>query len=192
MANLEHQVRVTPKTVFQSGSVGKQFTAMAVMMLVEEGKLSLGDPLSKFLKVPQDWSKITILHLLSHTSGLGDYPEDFSLQKNYTEEDLLKMVTAQKLDFEPGAKWAYSNLGYLTLGLVIHKVTGKFYGDFLQKRIFEKLGMNSTRIINEADIIPNRTAGYRLEKGELKNQEWVSPSLNTTADGSLYLTIEDM
>lgn len=192
IANLEHGVKVTPKTVFQSGSVGKQFTAMAVMMLVEEGKLSLGDPLSKFLEVPQDWPKITIRHLLGHTSGLGDYPENFSLQKNYTEEELLKMVTAQKLDFEPGAKWAYSNLGYLTLGLVIHKVTGKFYGDFLQKRIFEKLGMNSTRIINEADIIPNRAAGYRLERGELKNQEWVSPSLNTTADGSLYLTIEDM
>ena len=162
------------------------------MMLVEEGKLSLGDPVSKFLKVPATWSKITIRHLLTHTSGLGDYPEKFSLQKDYSEEELLKMVTAQTLDFEPGEKWAYSNLGYLTLGIVIHKVTGQFYGDFLQKRIFEKLGMNSTRIINEADIIPNRAAGYRLEKGELKNQEWVSSSLNTTADGSLYFTIEDM
>ena len=192
IANLEHGVAVTPKTVFQSGSVGKQFTATAVMMLVEEGKLSLGDPVSKFLKVPSTWSKITIRHLLTHTSGLGDYPEKFSLQKNYSEEELLKMVTTQTLDFEPGEQWAYSNLGYLTLGLVIHKVTGKFYGDFLQERIFKKLGMSSTRIINEADIIPNRAAGYRLEKGELKNQEWVSPSLNTTADGSLYFTIEDM
>ena len=78
-----------------------------------------------------------------------------------------QLLLAQELDFDPGDKWAYSNLGYLTLGLVIHKVTGKFYGDFLQKRIFEKLGMNSTRIINEADIIPNRAAGYRLEKGEV-------------------------
>ena len=191
-ANLEHGVKVTPTTVFQSGSVGKQFTAMAVMMLVEEGKLSLGDPVSKFLKVPASWPKITIRHLLTHTSGLGDYPETFSLQKDCTEDELLKMVTAQELDFEPGDKWAYSNLGYLTLGLVVHKVTGKFYGDFLQKRIFEKLGMKTARIINEADIIPNRAAGYRLEKGELKNQEWVAPSLNTTADGSLYLTLEDM
>jgi CubicO group peptidase (beta-lactamase class C family) len=192
MANLEHGVAVTPKTVFQSGSVGKQFTAMAVMMLVEEGKLSLGDPVSKFLKVPSSWSKITIRHLLTHTSGLGDYPDKFSLQKDYSEDELLKMVTAQELDFEPGDEWAYSNLGYLTLGLVIHKVTGKFYGDFLQERIFKKLGMTSTRIISEADIIPNRAAGYRLEKGELKNQEWVAPSVNTTADGSLYFTIEDM
>jgi len=192
MANLEHGVAVTPKTVFQSGSVGKQFTAMAVMMLVEEGKLSLGDPVSKFLKVPSSWSAITIRHLLTHTSGLGDYPEKFSLQKDYSEEELLKMVTTQELDFEPGEKWAYSNLGYLTLGIVIHKVTGKFYGDFLQERIFKKLGMTNTRIINEADIIPNRAAGYHLVKGELKNQEWVAPSVNTTADGSLYFTIEDM
>ena len=192
LANLEHDVKVTPKTVFQSGSVGKQFTAMGVMMLAEEGKLSLGDPVSKFLTAPPTWSGITIGHLLTHTSGLGDYPESFSLQKDYSEDELLKMVTAQTLDFAPGEKWAYSNLGYLTLGIVIHKVTGEFYGDFLQQRIFKKLGMNRTRIINEADIIPNRAAGYRLEKGELKNQEWVSPSLNTTADGSLYLTLEDM
>jgi CubicO group peptidase (beta-lactamase class C family) len=192
IANLEHGVKVTPKTVFQSGSVGKQFTAMAVMMLVEEGKLSLGDRISKFLKVPSTWSKITVRHLLTHTAGLGDYPEKFSLQKDCTEEELLKMVTAEELEFEPGDQWSYSNLGYLTLGLVIHKVTGEFYGDFLQKRIFKKLGMNNTRIINEADIIPNRAAGYRLEKEELKNQKWVAPSLNTTADGSLYFTIEDM
>ncbi|HZE14005.1 MAG TPA: serine hydrolase domain-containing protein, partial [Chthoniobacterales bacterium] len=126
IANLEHDVKVTPQTVFQSGSVGKQFTAMAVMMLVEQGKLSLGDLVSKFLKVPPTWSKITIRHLLTHTSGLGDYPEKFSLQKDYSEGELLKMVTAQTLDFEPGEKWAYSNLGYLTLGIIIHKVTGEF------------------------------------------------------------------
>ena len=191
-ANLEHRTEVTSKTVFQSGSVGKQFTAMAVMMLVEEGKLSLGDPLSKFLKGPSDWSKITIRHLLTHTSGMGDYPENFSLQKDYSEEELLTMVAAQKLGSEPGKKWSYSNLGYLTLGIVIRKVTGEFYGDFLQKRIFRRLGMNDTRIISEAEIIPNRAAGYRLEEGVLKNQKWVSPTLNTTADGSLYLTVEDI
>ncbi len=191
-ANLEHGVEVTPKTVFQSGSIGKQFTAMAVMILVEEGKLSLGDPVSKFVKVPASWSKITVRHLLTHTSGLGDYPEKFSLQKDCSEDELLQMVTGQPLGFEPGAKWSYSNLGYLTLGVVIHKVTGEFYGDFLQKRVFGKLAMNDTRIISEADIVPNRAAGYRLEKGSLKNQEWVAPSLNTTADGSLYLTVADM
>jgi CubicO group peptidase (beta-lactamase class C family) len=192
VANLEHGVRVTPETVFQSGSMGKQFTAMAVMMLVEERKLSLDDLISKFLPVPSGWSGIKLRHLLTHTSGLGDYPEDFSLQKNYTEDDLLKMIFAQPLRFASGEKWNYSNLGYVTLGILIHKVSGEFYGELLQKRIFGPLGMKHTRIINEADIIPNRAAGYRLKEGVLKNQEWVSPSVNTTADGSLYFTVEDI
>ena len=93
---------------------------------------------------------------------------------------------------KPGTKWEYSNLGYLTLGLLIHHVTGQFYGDFLQDRIFKPLGMQTTRIISEADIVPNRAAGYRLVKGELKNQEWVAPVMNTTADGSLYFSILDL
>lgn len=192
MANLEHGVRVTPETVFQSGSMGKQFTAMAVMMLVEEHKLSLDDLISKHLTVPSDWSKITVRHLLTHTSGLGGYPEDFSLQQNYTENDLLKMIVAQRLPFAAGDKWDYSNLGYVTLGILIRKVSGEFYGDVLQKRIFGPLGMKHTRIISESDIILNRAAGYELKDGVLKNQEWVSPTVNTTADGSLYLTVEDI
>lgn len=192
MANLEHGVRVTPQTVFQSGSMGKQFTAMAVMMLVEEGKLSLDDKISNHLAVPSTWSSISVRHLLTHTSGLGDYPEDFSLQRDYTEDELLKMITAQPLGFAAGEKWNYSNLGYVTLGILIHKVSGEFYGDLLQKRIFAPLGMTHTRIISEADIIPNRAAGYVLKDGVLQNQKWVSPALNTTADGSLYFTVEDI
>src|SRR5688572_3936352 len=186
LANLEHGVRVTPQTVFQSGSMGKQFTAMAVMMLVEEGKLSLDDRVSKHISVPSKWSHITVRHLLTHTSGLGDYPENFSLQQNYSEEELLKMIAAQPLSFAPGEKWNYSNLGYVTLGILIHKVSNAFYGELLQKRIFGPLGMKNTRVINEADIIPNRAAGYVLKDGVLKNQEWIAPALNTTADGSLY------
>jgi len=101
-------------------------------------------------------------------------------------------VAAIPLAFAPGTKWKYSNLGYLTLGLLIHRVTGKFYGDVLEERIFQPLGMQTTRIMSEADIIPNRAAGYRMVKGQVKNQEWVSPTLNTTADGSLYFTILDL
>ena len=191
-ANLEHGVRVTPQTVFQSGSVGKQFTAMAVMILIEEKKLDLDDPISKYLDVPNAWSAITVRHLLTHTSGLGDYPEKFSLQQEYTEDDLLNMIKARPLGFAPGERWGYSNLGYVTLGILIHKVSGEFYGDLLQKRVFAPLGMSHTRVISEADIIPNRAAGYRLKDGTVKNQEWVAPRLNTTADGSLYFTIEDI
>ncbi len=192
VANLEHGVRVMPQTVFQSGSMAKQFTATAVMMLVEQRKLSLDDPIAKYLGVPKTWSGITVRHLLTHTSGLGDYPESFSLQKDYTEDELLKMIKAQPLGFAPGEKWNYSNLGYVALGILIHKVTGEFYGDLLKKNVFDPLGMNQTRVISEADIIPNRAAGYRLVEGVLKNQKWVAPSVNTTADGSLYFTIEDL
>src|SRR5206468_119314 len=159
VANLEHGVRVTPQTVFQSGSVGKQFTAMAIMILIEEQKLALEDPISKYLDVPGNWSAIRVRHLLTHTSGLGDYPESFSLQRDYTEDELLKMITAQPLAFAPGEKWSYSNLGYVTLGILIHKVSGEFYGDLLQKHVFAPLGMSHTRVISEADIIANRAAG---------------------------------
>ena len=154
MANLEHGVRVTPQTIFQSGSMGKPFTALGIMLLVEEGKLALDDPVAKYLKVPSSWSGITVRHLLTHTSGLGDYPEDFSLRGDYTEDDFFKMVTAQPLAFAPGARWSYSNLGYLSLGILMHKVTGKFYGDFLEERVFGPLGMKSSHVISESDIVP--------------------------------------
>ena len=193
LSNVELQVPVKPETVFQSGSVGKQFTATAIMMLVEEGKIGLDDPLTKFFPdAPASWKQVTIRQLLSHTGGFTDYPKNFDMRKDYTEADLLKIVEGIPLAYPPGAKWDYANLGYLTLGIVIHKVTGEFYGDFLQERIFRPLGMTTTRIISEADIVPNRAAGYRWVKGELKNQEWVSPTLNTTADGALYFSILDL
>ena len=193
LANVELQVPVRPETVFQSGSVGKQFTATAVMMLVEEGKVVLDDPLTKYFSdAPPAWKEVTLRELLSHTAGFTDYPEKFDFRKDWTEDELLKVVEGIPLAYPPGTKWDYSNLGYLTLGILIHRVTGEFYGDFLQQRIFQPLEMKTTRIISEADIVPNRASGYRLVKGELKNQEWVAPMVNTTADGSLYFSILDL
>jgi CubicO group peptidase (beta-lactamase class C family) len=193
LANVELNVPVKPETIFQSGSVGKQFTATAVMMLVGAGKISLDDPLSKyFAQAPSWWGQVTVRELLSHTAGFTDYPKDFDYRKDYTEEQLIKLVEAIPPAYPPGTSWSYSNLGYLTIGILIHRVTGEFYGDFLQRRIFKPLGMSTTRIINEADIIPDRSAGYRLVKGRLQNQEWVSPTVNTTADGSLYFSILDL
>src|SRR5438094_5831388 len=116
----------------------------------------------------------------------------FYMRMDYTEDELYKRIKEMPMDFKAGEDWAYRNTNYVLLGILIHRLTGKFYGDFLQERIFKPLGMTRTRIISEADIISNRAAGYRLVKGELKNQEWVSPSLNTTADGALYLTVYDM
>jgi CubicO group peptidase (beta-lactamase class C family) len=193
LANVELNVEARPETIYQSGSVGKQFTATAVMMLVEDGKIALDDKINKyFADAPERWSGITVRHLLTHTAGTTDYPKDFDFRRDYTEAELLKKAAEIPLASAPGEKWSYSNMGYVMLGILISKVTGKFYGDFLQERIFKPLGMNTARIISEADIVPNRAAGYRQEKGELKNQPWVSPSMNTTADGSLYLTVLDM
>ncbi|MHC1765890.1 MAG: serine hydrolase domain-containing protein [Verrucomicrobiia bacterium] len=193
LANVEHHVPVKPETIFQSGSMGKQFTATGIMMLVEEGKLSLDDRITKYFNpAPDSWTNIAVRHLLTHTGGLGDYPKDFDLQKDYTEDQLLQQIQAIPLEFQPGEKWRYSNLGYVTLGILIHKVTGQFYGDFLRQRIWEPLGMRTARIISEQDIITNRAAGYVRVDNQLKNQSWVSPSLNTTADGSLYLSLYDM
>jgi CubicO group peptidase (beta-lactamase class C family) len=193
LSNVELQVPVKPDTVFQSGSVGKQFTATAIMMLVEDGKVRLEDPIKCYIKEsPATWNQVTVRELLSHTAGFTDYPKKFDFRKDYTEPELLKIVTGIPLAFEPGTKWSYSNLGYLTLGIMIHRVTGKFYGDFLQERIFRPLGMTTTRVMSESDIIPNRAAGYQLVKGVLKNQDWVSPTLNTTADGSLYFSVLDL
>src|SRR5688572_3804650 len=193
LANVEHQVPVKPETIFQSGSMGKQFTAAAVMMLVEEGKLSLDDKITKFFPdAPDTWRNITVRHLLTHTSGITDYPQDFDLRRDYTEDELYQRIKPIPLAFQPGEKWSYSNLAYVMLGVLIHKVSGRFYGDFLQERVFRPLGMTTARVISEADIVPNRAAGYRLANGQLKNQSWVSPSLNTTADGALYLSVYDM
>lgn len=193
LANVEHQVPAKAETIFQSGSMGKQFTAMAVMMLVEAGKLSLSDPITRYFPdSPASWKNITVRHLLTHTAGTTDYPRDFDFRRDYTEDELLKRAQAVPLAFQPGEKWSYSNLGYVLLGLLIHKASGQFYGDYLQERVFRPLGMTTARIISEADIVPNRAAGYQLVKGELKNQNWVSPTLNSTADGALYLTVYDM
>ena len=193
-ANVEHMVPVTEHTVFQSGSLGKMFTATAVMLQVEDGKLSLSDSITKFFPdAPPSWNGITVRHLLTHTSGIPDYTTStFDYRKDYTEEQLARFAYEQKPEFPAGSRWNYSNTGYALLGFIVHKVSGRFYGDVLAERVFKPLGMTETRIISEADIVPNRAAGYQLVQGELKNQDWVAPLLNTTADGSLYFTVHDL
>jgi CubicO group peptidase (beta-lactamase class C family) len=199
LANVEHQVPVSPETIFQSGSLGKQFTAAAVMLLVEQGKIGLEDPATKFFPdAPASWRAITVRHLLTHTSGIPDYedvdggPASVDLRRDYTEEQLSRFAFNLTLEFIPGSRWNYSNTGYVLLGVIIHKVSGQFYGDLLRERVFAPLGMSTARIISEADIVPHRAAGYRLDDGALKNQHWVSPTLNTTADGALYLSVRDL
>ncbi|MBV8783693.1 MAG: beta-lactamase family protein [Gammaproteobacteria bacterium] len=192
-ANVEHHVPVTRQTVFQSGSVGKQFTSVAVMLAVEAGQLDLDAPLTHYLpEAPASWQAITPRHLLTHTSGLATYSDrDLNYRADYTEDELLKVMYRLPLEFPPGERWSYSNSGYLVLGILLHQVTGQFYGDILQARVFRPLGMPSARIISESDIVAHRAAGYQRAHGQLQNQDWVAPSLNTTADGALYLSLED-
>ena len=193
-ADLEHHVPVKPDTVFQSGSMGKQFTAALVMMLVQDRKLKLSDPIVKYIPEGKGkWGNVTIRHLLSHTSGIGDMPyETMDMTKEYSEDDLVKLMAKQPVRAKPGDKWQYNNGGYVLLGVLIHRATGKFYGDLLRERIFAPLGMKTAAIITEHHIVPNRARGYEFVNGEILNQEWVSPSLNKTADGSLYLSALDL
>ena len=175
LANIEHQVPVKPETVFQSGSTGKQFAAAAALLLADEGRLGLEDPVGEYVPAPAHWRRITVRHLLTHTSGIAEYTDSIDLRRDYTEEQLVRMAGRRPLDFPPGTRWSYSNTAYAVLGAVIRKASGKFYGDVLEQRIFQPLGMETARVISEADIVPDRAAGYRLEKAVLKNQEWVTP-----------------
>ena len=201
LANVELNLQVKAETIFQSGSVGKQFVSAAVMLLVEEGKLGLDDSIVKYFpNAPESWKPILIKNLLSHTSGLAEYetPErtgpkgPFYMRLDYSEDELVNKIEELPIEFEPGEKWDYRNTNYALLGVMIHKVTGKFYADFLQERIFRPWYMNATRLISETDIIPNRSAGYTQNRGKLHNQEWVSPTFNSTADGTLYFNVLDL
>lgn len=198
LANIELNVPATPNTVYQSGSIGKQFTATLIMMLVEKGKLKLSDKINQYIKnAPEKWGSITIYHLLTHTSGLKNYDYEhnnmsFNFCQNYSDEELTKMAASLPLEFKPGERWEYCNTGYILLGIIIKNLTGKHWGDLAEEYIFKPLDMKTARIMSEEDIIFNRAAGYRLVKGEIKNQEYVSPTLNQTADGSLYLTVLDL
>jgi CubicO group peptidase (beta-lactamase class C family) len=195
-ANLELDTNATADTIYQSGSIGKQFTAAGILLLAEDGKLGLDDRLSKhFPDGPSAWHRITIRHLLTHTSGLKDYEgrTDIDLRRDYSEDDLLAVMMKLPVEFEPGTQWSYSNSGYLLLGILTSKLAGKHWSEFQAERIFQPLGMTTTRVISERDLVKNRAAGYELdEKGEVKNQSWVAPSLNRLADGSLYFTVKDL
>lgn len=195
VANLEHGVPVTTRTMFESGSMGKMFTSAAVMSLVERGTLDLEAPVRTYLPdAPASWNAIRLRHLLTHTSGIPDYTGDtFDYRKDYTEADLTKMAYGLTLEFPAGQRWNYSNTGYVMLGVILSKVTGKPYWEYLRERLFTPAGMPTARIISESDVVPNRAAGYLVDgKGQYMNQNWVAPLTNTTADGSLLISLDDM
>ena len=191
-ANLEHQVPVTTHSIFQSGSVGKQFTAAAIVHLEEHGKLRLDDNIARYLPPTKArWGSITVRQLLTHTSGIPEYEDEVDWRRDYSERQLAELVGLLRRRSPPGQKFEYSNSGYLLLGIIIRTITGKFHADYVRENIFEPLGMKTARIVSDADIVPNRVAGYRMSKDRILNQDWVSPTFNQTADGCVRLSLND-
>jgi len=171
-SNLDHKVAVTSNTVFPIASMDKQITATCVMMLYEQGKLKLTDSISQFLdSVPATWNKIQIKHLLSHTSGLPDEVPEYYNERyliSYSTNELLQNIKNQELQFQAGQNWLYSDANFFLLQLIVEKVSGMSFGDFLKMKILEPLEMTSTQTINPKNNIHNRTTSYyKNDDGEI-------------------------
>lgn len=196
-ANKDHRIPNGMNTSYNIGSIGKAFTGVAIMQLVEAGKLGLDDRLSRFLpEFPfPEKDTITIQQLLNHSSGLGDYMEheDYPRKMAGIEgiADLLPLVYAQKPQFPPGERFAYSNSGMVILGAIIEKVTGLSYPEYLQQHIFAPAGMTDSRLVQESDVLPNRSIGYVLspDRGRVTNVRSIMPA---SADGGLHTTASDL
>lgn len=163
LANLEWSVPVTSNTVFEIGSVTKQFTAAGILLLQQQGKLSVNDPIGKHLPAaPGAWTGITIRHLLTHTSGIKSYTgmNGFEWSKHLTQTQFIQTVAAAAPDFAPGVAWKYSNSGYNLLCFIIENTSGQSYWQFLRENIWRPLGMNATTDRDPGVIITNRAAGY--------------------------------
>ena len=196
MANIELAVPNTPQTVFRLGSVTKQFTATAIMMLQERGKLRVSDPICQYLTdCPAAWQPLTIRHLLTHTSGIPNYTNfpDFARTavQPTSSTDMIGMLRDKPLEFAPGEKFAYSNSGYYLLGMIIERASGKTYADFLEANIFTPLAMNHTGYDNSSTIIKNRAAGYARQAGHTVNAAYMDMTIPFAA-GALYSTTEDL
>ncbi|HSL20384.1 MAG TPA: serine hydrolase [Vicinamibacterales bacterium] len=196
MADLELGVKLEPDMVFEIGSVTKQFTAAAVLMLVEEGKLALSDDITRVLPdYPTHGKTITIEHLLTHTSGIKSYTGMASWAANdrrdMTVSDMIDVFKNEPLEFEPGSKWKYNNSGYFLLGAIIEKVSGLKYERFLATRIFEPLGLRRTMYGHPDTIVPRRVRGYSLGPAGLANAKFISMTQPFSA-GALLSNVDDL
>lgn len=195
-ADLEWNVPNAPNTKFRLGSVTKQFTAGPILLLEERGKLSVQDPVKKYVaNAPASWDRITIFNLLTHTSGIPnftsfpDYPklEPFAT----TAKEEVERLFDKPLDFQPGESWSYSNSGYLVLTYIIEKVTGQPYATFVHDNIFAPLGMTESGYDSNSEIIPHRASGYVFENNHYANAGYINMTVPQGA-GSLYSTTEDL
>ena len=196
LASVELGVPVTPEQVFEIGSVTKQFTAAAILLLAERDKLALSDPITKYLPdFPTGDQTVTLEHLLTHTSGVPSYTDMPEWQPRWREdmslETLIGIFRGKPLEFVPGQQWSYSNSGYVLLGAVIEKASGKSYEDFVETEIFAPLGMTHTRYGHQEELVPGRVEGYA--KGP--NGYAPAPYLSLTqpySAGSLLSTVDDL
>lgn len=196
LASLELGVPIQPHMVFRLGSITKQFTAVAILMLVEQGKLSLDDDLTAFLPdYPTQGHRITVEHLLTHTSGIKSYtsmPEWLSLwRRDMSVSELIDLFKDQPMDFAPGERWAYSNSGYILLGAIIEQVSERSYEDFLNERIFAPLGMFHTSYDHTERIVPGRVAGYQKGGDGFEHAPYISMT-QPYAAGSLMSSVDDL
>jgi CubicO group peptidase (beta-lactamase class C family) len=193
-ANVELDVPVTTRTVFEIGSVTKQMTAAAVMLLVEDGKINLDEKISAYLpNTPEAWKRVTVRNLLTHTSGIKSYTfigAGFELSKHLTRDEFIRALSAYPLDFEPGSRYSYSNSGYNLLGFIIEAASQKSYWEFMRERIFQKLGMTHTFDRDPKYIVKNRATGYELEKGAFTGRDYDLTDL--FAAGAIISTVEDL
>ena len=189
LANAELNVRATPQTVYEIGSVSKQFIASGIMLLVQDGRMSLDDKASKYLSAtPATWQAITVRHLLTHTAGIINEPPGFDPYKIQSDADVVKSAYSSPLLFAPGAEWTYSNTGYFALAEIIRIVSGEPWDAFLQKRIFQSLAMTSTRTTT-MEMVSNRASGYAQTKGRVSN---ATPSLVVRPSGAFLSTVLDL
>jgi len=195
LANRELDVANAPDTKFRLGSITKQFTALCVLILQEQGKLSVEDPISKFVPdCPSAWSKIKIRHLLTHTSGIPNFtsfPDNNStLMLPSPPEKTMKRFRDKPLEFEPGERFAYSNSGYVLLGYIVEKASGQSYEQFVRQFVFKPLGMKDSGYDHFETILPHRATGYTQEGDTWINSAYMDMTIPHGA-GALYSTVED-
>jgi CubicO group peptidase (beta-lactamase class C family) len=196
MANLELGVPIEPNMVFRLGSLTKQFTAVAILMLAEQGKLAIDNPITKFLtNYPTHDHLITVEHLLTHTSGIRSYtdmPEWLPLwRKDFKLQELIDFFKYQPMQFAPGKRWAYNNSGYILLGAIIENLSGQTYEQFIQQNIFDRLGMRHSYYDNSLRIIPQRVSGYDKGPEGYTNADYLSMT-QPYAAGALASTVDDL
>lgn len=201
-ADLENDVPATTETVYRIGSITKQFTAAAIMRLMEQGKLSLDDTLQKFLpNYNTQGNRVTVRHLLTHTSGIRSYTSmgprwGRTVRIDLVPDSLVALFAGEPFDFKPGEQWRYNNSGYFLLGMIIEKLSGKSYGQYLQDEFFTPLALKGTIYCDQAPIIKRRAQGYEIKPPGGPGAPLVNAApLSMTqpyAAGSLCSTVTDL